>query len=206
MSKPIIYVVDDDVSVCRALSLLLKSHGFEVETFNRAKDFLTFKHFKRASCLVLDVELPDINGFAMQEPMLAQQLFIPIVFITGHGSIPMSVKAMRGGAVDFLAKPFTDKELLAAIDRAIAKNKIQNKEQAELTKIAEFIKTLSPTELEVFRLVASGMANKQIAYKRGIVLQTVKVHRSRVMQKLRAKNVTELIRLAEKAKIIPAQK
>jgi FixJ family two-component response regulator len=197
-SKPIIYVVDDDVSVCRALSLLLRSHGFKVQTFARAQDFLTAKHPKISSCLVLDIRLPDISGLALQEAMIAQQLFIPIVFITGHGNIPMSVKAMRGGAIDFLPKPFTDKELLDAIDRAIAKNKIQNKEQTEIARIWRHIKSLSPRELEVFRLVANGMLSKQIALKRGTALQTIKVHRSRVMHKMQAHTVTELIHFAQK--------
>lgn len=202
VSRPIIYVVDDDVSVCRALSLLLESHGFKVQTFARAQDFLTAKHYKASSCLVLDVRLPDINGLALQEAMLARQLFIPIVFITGHGNIPMSVQAMRGGAIDFLSKPFTDKELLEAIERAIAKSKIENKGHSDVARIWRRIKTLSPRELEVFRLVAKGMMNKQIALKRGTALQTIKVHRGRVMKKMQAKTVTELIRFAQEAGLI----
>ena len=203
--KPIIYIVDDDVSICRSLSLLLKSHGFKVETFTRAKDFLAFKHSKLLSCLVLDVRLPDIDGIALQSAIAQQKLVIPIVFITGHGNIPMSVKAMKGGAIDFLPKPFTDRELLDAIDCAITKNKIQNKEEAEIARIKRRIKTLSPRELEVFRLVASGMLSKQIAFKRGTALQTIKVHRSRVMQKMQAKTVTELIHFAQKAGITSSQ-
>jgi FixJ family two-component response regulator len=202
--SPIIYVIDDDVSICRALSLLLKSHGFKVETFTHAKDFLVFKHTKVASCLILDLRLPQMTGLALQETMTSQGLTIPIVFISGHGDIPKSVKAMRGGAIDFLPKPFTEKDLLNAIERAIAKNKIQNKEQAEISKIWRRIKTLSPRELEVFRLVSKGMLNKQIARKRGTALQTIKVHRGRVMQKMQAKTVTELIRFAEKVSLIPS--
>ena len=129
-----------------------------------AADFLAFKHLKLPSCLVLDIQLPgDMNGLMLQDAMAARQLAIPIVFITGHGDIPMSVKGMKAGAIDFLPKPFTKKELLNAIERAVAKNKTQNKEEAEITKIKRRIKTLSPRELEVFRLVASGMLNKQIA-------------------------------------------
>jgi FixJ family two-component response regulator len=199
--KPIVYIVDDDVSVRRALSLLLKTHGFKVEVFACAEDFLAFKHPKLPSCLVLDVQLPDINGLALQEAMAARQLTIPIVFITGYGDIPMSVKGMKGGAIDFLPKPFTDKALLEAIERAVAKNKIQNKDQAEIAKIKRRIRTLSPRELEVFRLVANGMLSKQIAFKRGTALQTIKVHRGRVMHKMQAKTVTELIHLAQKAGI-----
>ena len=200
--SPIIYVVDDDVSVCRAIALLLKSHNFNVETFTRAADFLAFKHPKVSSCLVLDLRLPNMNGLALQETMASLGLITPIIFISGHGDIPKSVKAMRGGAVDFLPKPFTKKELLNAIERAIKKNKIQNKEQAEISKIKRRIKTLSARELEVFRLVAKGMLSKQIARKRGTALQTIKVHRGRVMQKMQAKTVTELIHFAQKTGII----
>ena len=204
MPRPVIYVVDDDASVCRALALLLKSHGFRVETFSNAEDFLASPHPRTSSCLILDIRLPEIGGLALQDAMLAGQIFIPIVFISGYGDIPMSVKAMQGGAIDFLSKPFTDKDLLAAIDRAIAKNIIQNQEQTEKAVILERIETLSPRELEVFRFVAQGMLNKQIAAHRGTSLQTIKVHRSRVMQKMKAQTVTELIHLAEKAGIIPS--
>jgi FixJ family two-component response regulator len=203
--RPIVYIVDDDVSVGRALSLLLKSHGFKVQTFMRAADFLAFKHLKLPSCLVLDIQLPDISGLALQEAMAARQLAIPIVFITGHGDIPMSVKGMKAGAIDFLPKPFTKKKLLDAIKQAIVKNKVQIKEQAEISKIKRRIKTLSPRELEVFRLVAKGMLSKQIARKRGTALQTIKVHRGRVMQKMQAKTVTELIRFAQKTGITSSQ-
>ena len=199
--RSIIYIVDDDVSVCRALSLLLKSHGFNVQTFMRATDFLASKRLKLPSCLILDFRLPGINGFALQEVMRVRGILIPIVFITGHGDIPMSVKAMKAGAVDFLPKPFTEKKLLNAIMQAILKSKAQNKEQAEISKIKLRIKTLSPRELEVFRLVAKGMLSKQIARKRGTVLQTIKVHRGRVMQKMQAKTLTELIRFAQKTGI-----
>ncbi|MCX5678139.1 MAG: response regulator [Candidatus Omnitrophica bacterium] len=196
---PIIYIVDDDLSVCRALSLLLRSHGFKVEAFTRADSFLAYKHPKLPSCLVLDVQLPGINGLNLQEMMTQRGIAIPIIFITGHGDIPMSVKTMKAGAIDFLPKPFTKKKLLDAITLAISKSAAQNKEQAEIAKIKRRVRTLSPRELEVFRLVARGMLSKQIAFKRGTALQTIKVHRGRVMQKMQAKTVTELIRLAQKA-------
>ena len=198
---PIIYIVDDDISVCRALSLLLESHGFKVNTFTRSKDFLACKHLKVPSCLVLDIRLPDINGLTLQDTMAVRKLTIPIIFITGHGDIPMSVRAIKAGAVDFLPKPFTKKKLLNAVTLAIVKNKVQMKEQAEIAKIKRRVRTLSPRELEVFRLVAKGVLSKQIALKRGTVLQTIKVHRGRVMQKMQAKTVTELIRFAQKAGI-----
>ena len=199
--KPLIYVVDDNVSICRALALLLKSRGFKVETFTSAEDFLTYKHPKLPSCLVLDVQLPNINGLALQEAMTVRQLMIPIIFVTGHGNIPMSVKGMKAGAIDFLPKPVTEKKLLNAITLAVSRSVAQIKEQAEVSKIKRRISTLSPRELEVFQLVAKGMMSKNIAFKRGTSLQTIKVHRGRVMQKMQAKTVTELIHLAQKAGI-----
>ena len=197
--RSLIYVVDDDVSVCRALSLLLKSYGFKVQTFTRARNFLAFKHPKAASCLILDIKLPDINGLALQERMIQQGINIPIIFITGHGNIPKSVKAIKAGAIDFFLKPFTAAKLLDAIALALAESKARNKKQAESARIWRNIKTLSPKELEVFRLVVSGMLSKQIALKRGTALQTIKVHRGRVMHKMQAKTVTELIHFAQKA-------
>jgi FixJ family two-component response regulator len=204
-NRSIIYVVDDDASVCRALALLLKSHGFKVATFARAKDFLAFKHPKAPSCLMLDIRLPDINGLVLQEKMVQQGISIPIIFITGHGDVPKSVKAIKAGAINFFLKPFTASKLLDAIALAIAKSKATIKKQNETAKIWRNIKTLSPRELEVFRLVANGMLSKQIAFKRGTALQTIKVHRGRVMQKMQAKTVTELIGFAQKAGIIPSQ-
>ncbi len=199
--KTLIYVVDDDISVRRAISLLLGSHGFTVETFSCAQEFLAAKHTKSPSCIILDIQLPGIDGLALQQEMAKRQLVIPIVFITGHGDIPMSVKGMKAGAVDFLPKPFTEKTLLNAVDLAVSKSKIQNKERIEIAKIKRRAKTLSPREFEVFRFVAKGMLSKQIAYKRGTSLQTIKVHRARVMQKMQAQTVTELIRFAQLAGI-----
>ena len=198
---PIIYVVDDDISVCRALGLLLKAHEFKVETFTSAEEFLSFKHPKVQSCLVLDVRLPNINGLALQYEMAQRGIITPIIFITGFGDIPMTVKAMKAGAIDFLSKPFTDTQLLNAITLALSKSKVQNKQQAEIEKIKGRIKTLSPRELEVFHFVAQGLMNKNIASKRGTSLQTIKVHRGRVMQKMQAKTVTELIGFAQKVGI-----
>lgn len=202
-SQALIYVIDDDVSVCRALKLLLESHSFKVQTFTRAADFLVFKHLKVPSCLILDLKIPQISGIVLQGIMAAKKLAIPIVFISGHGNIPITVKVIQAGAIDFLPKPFTAKKLLNAIDRAIERNKIQTKQEAQVNKIKRRIQTLSPRELEVFHFVAQGLMNKQIASKRGTALQTIKVHRSRVMQKMQAKTVTELIGFAKKAGIAP---
>jgi len=200
-TSSIIYVVDDDVSICRALSLLLSAHGFKVETFERADTFLAFKHPKISSCLILDIRLPSINGFALQEIMAERGIITPIIFITGHGDIPMTVKAMKAGAIDFLTKPFTDDQLLKCITLALTRSQIENKKQIEVNQIKKCIKTLSPRELEVFQFVARGLMNKQIASKRGTSLQTIKVHRGRVMQKMQAKTVTELIGMAQKVGI-----
>jgi len=148
--------------------------------------------------------LPDMNGLALQEVMERKGIFIPIIFVTGHGDIPMSVRGIKAGAVDFLTKPFTKKKLLEAIRQAICKNKIQIKKLAEISKIKRRIKTLSLRELEVFRLVVKGMLSKQIARKLGTVLQTIKIHRGRMMQKMRAKTLAELVRFAQKCGIISA--
>ena len=204
MNKQIIYVVDDDPSVCKALGLLLKAHSFNVETFTSAKKFLCFKHPKAQSCLVLDIRLPDINGLALQFEMAQQGIITPIIFITGYGDIPTTVKAMKAGAIDFLSKPFTDIQLLNAITIALSKSKVQNKKQDQIAKIKGRIKTLSPRELEVFHFVAQGLMNKNIATKRGTSLQTIKIHRGRVMQKMQAKSVTELIGFAKIAGFIPS--
>ena len=203
--KPVIYVVDDEASICRAVALLLKSHGYKVEIFSSAESFLAFKHLKLPSCVVLDIRLTNMSGLALQDAMAVRKLDIPIIFITGHGDIPMSVKAMKAGAIDFLPKPFTAKKLLNAITFALTKNVIQIKELAEISKINRLIKTLTPRELEVFRFVARRLMNKEIAQKRRTSLQTIKVHRGRVMRKMQAKTVTELILLAKKADINPSK-
>jgi FixJ family two-component response regulator len=200
--QSVIYVVDDDASVRKSLALLLMANGFKAETFSCATEFMACKHPRLPSCLLLDVRLPDISGPILQETMAAEHLDIPIIFITGHGSIPMGVKAMKKGAVDFLTKPFSEKDLLDAVERALARSRNQNETSVEKEKISSRIKTLSPRELEVFHFVARGMLNKQIASRRGTALQTIKVHRSRVMRKMHAKTITELISFARQAGIV----
>ncbi len=204
--KNIIYVVDDDASVCRALTLLLSSHGFKVETFSRAAKFLEFNHPKVPSCLVLDINMPDLNGLALQEIMAQKGMGIPIIFITGYGSIPITVKTMKAGATDFLPKPFAEKDLLKAIENALSKSTTHHKEQAKIANIIRRVRLLTPRELEVFLMVAKGMLSKQIAFKRGTALQTIKVHRGRVMQKMQAKTVTELIHLAQQAGLVSSKR
>ena len=205
-SAAYIYVVDDDASVCTAVSLLLKANGYNAECFPCAEDFLNLKRPKKPACLILDISLPNINGLALQDALAERKISVPIIFITGHGDIPMSVRAMKAGAVDFLPKPFTEDKLLKAVAIAVSRNKVQNKSLAEIAKIKKRVKTLSPRELEVFRFVARGLMSKEIAGKRGISLQTIKVHRGRVMHKMKAATVTELIDFARITGIIPSQK
>jgi len=200
-SRQIAYVVDDDISVCRSLKILLEQHGFRVETFTNAAGFLDFKHLKVPSCLVLDVRMPGMSGLDLQNAMIDRQLKIPIVFITSFGTVSVSVQAMKAGAIDFLPKPFTEEKLLDAMEIAITQSKAQNKQQAEINKIKGDINTLSPRELEVFHFVTKGMLNKQIASRRGTSLQTIKVHRGHVMLKMHAKTLTELLHFAHKAGI-----
>ncbi|MDD5675592.1 MAG: response regulator transcription factor [Chitinivibrionales bacterium] len=195
---PVIYIVDDDASVRKGLGRLIRSAGYSVKTFSSAGEFLASSDPDGPACLVLDVSMPGINGLELQETVNSLESHqIPIIFITGHGDIPMSVKAMKAGAVDFLTKPFNDNELFKAIVAALKKD-IKNRETlARASTIKQNIDTLTPREHEVFALVVTGMLNKQIAGRLGIAEKTVKVHRGRVMQKMQAGSVAELVRLAQ---------
>jgi FixJ family two-component response regulator len=194
--KPIVFIIDDDASVRKSLSRLLRSAGFEAETFATAELFLEREHYDGIGCLVLDVRMPGISGIALQDELGKADYSMPIVFITGHGNIPMGVHAMKKGAVDFLAKPFEDEEFLQAVREAIAKD---TRGRAEYAEVHE----LTARERDVLRYVITGMLNKQIAYELGIAEKTVKVHRGRIMEKLGVDSVAELVRLAEKADIKP---
>jgi FixJ family two-component response regulator len=202
--RPLVYVVDDDASVRKSLGRLLQSHGFQCQAFANADDFLSFRHAAGPACLVLDLRLPGLNGLALQEEMQARNMAIPIIFVSGYGDIPTGVKAMKAGAVDFLPKPFSDRDLLDAIAVAITKGTEENKRRAEDAKIELLIKTLTPRELDVMRLVIRGMLNKQIGAELGISVKTVKVHRGRVMQKMQVESVAELVRLTAKVGITPS--
>ena len=203
-SNPIVFITDDDPSVRKGLERLIRSAGFKVETFTSSEEFLQRKpYIGGPSCLVLDVRMPGISGTDLQDTLIRKGVSLPIVFITGHGNIPMSVKAMKNGAVDFLPKPFDDKELLSAIDRAIEKCVQMRKNDAEKTKIQRRVNTLTPREYECLRWVITGMLNKQIAPKLDVTEKTVKVHRGRVMHKMQAASVAELVRLAQKCGITP---
>ena len=204
-SPPMVFVADDDLSVRKGLERLIKSVGLKVETFASAEEFLQRRPYREGpSCLVLDVRMPGLSGIDLQNELTRKDIFLPIIFITGHGDIPMSVKAMKNGAVDFLPKPFDDKTLLSAIDRAIDKDVERRKEHAEKAKIQRRVNTLTPREYEVLRWVITGMLNKQIASQLKVTEKTIKVHRGRLMQKMQVVSVAELVRLAQKCGIPPA--
>jgi FixJ family two-component response regulator len=201
-SRSLVYVIDDDESMRRSIKRLLKAHGFEAETFPSADEFLCLPRAARPSCLVLDLSLPGMSGIDLQKEMERRNLNLPIVFITGHGDIPTSVEAMKGGAIDFLPKPFSSKALIEAVERAMARARGDEKRRLERTKVERLVGILTPRELEVMKLVIKGMLNKQIASELGTSVKTIKVHRSRVMRKMEAESVAELVRLAEKAGIV----
>lgn len=193
-----IFVIDDDDSVRRSLRRLLGAVGLNVEAFESAQEFLDQEHYDGLGCIILDVRMPGLSGLQLQEDLIRRNYNMPIIFVTGHGSIPMSVKAMKAGASDFLTKPFDNQELLDAINQAIGQHKQIIQEQTELLEIKERSESLTPREREVFVRVVSGMLNKEIAYELDITEKTVKVHRARVMQKMQAESLAELVRLAEK--------
>ena len=203
-SDGIVFVVDDDESVRTALKRLLKSAGHKVITFSCAEEFFDHDHrFDVSGCLVLDIRMPGLSGLELQNQMAAAGINIPIIFITGHGNVPASVRAMKAGAVDFLEKPFDDLALLDAIHRAIAKDTRAKQAQAKIREINQRVASLTPREQEVFTLVVTGMLNKQIAFELGITESTIKVHRAQVMQKMSAESFADLVRLAEKAGVHP---
>jgi two-component system response regulator FixJ len=200
-----VFIIDDDASVRKGLSRLLRSAGYHAETYPSAEEFLRREHFDGAGCIVLDVQMPGLSGMDLQDMLNKADYSMPIIFITGHGNIPMSVQAMKRGAVDFLPKPFDDEELLEAVKKAVEKDRKTKAERAEVHDALRRIEQLTPREHEIFRHVITGMLNKQIALKLGIAEKTVKVHRGRVMEKLGVDSVAELVRLAESANIEPTE-
>jgi FixJ family two-component response regulator len=201
---PDVFLVDDDPSVRRALARLIKSAGHQVHTFASAREFLgTEAGGEQAACLVLDVRMPGLTGIDLQRQLQILNRNVPIVFITGHGDIPMSVQAMKAGAVDFLPKPVRDTDLLRAIKQALTRAVHDRTERNELEDIQRRVEKLTPREREVMALVVSGLLNKQIAFELGTVEKTIKVHRARVMEKMQAESLADLVRLAEKAGIPP---
>ena len=197
--SPTVFVVDDDAAVLKGLSRLLRSAGLAVATFPSPREFLDSHDPNTPGCLVLDVAMPELNGLELQQTLLASGHELAIIFLTGHGDIPMSVKAIKHGAVDFLTKPVSDDDLLQAVRDAIEKDRLQRQARAEVADIQQRLATLTPREREVLEHVISGQLNKQIAADLGTVEKTVKVHRARVMQKMKVQSVAELVRLAERA-------
>ena len=197
---PTVFLVDDDASVRKALTRLIKVAGYQVHAFASASEFLDYHpHADGPACLVLDVRMPGLNGLDLQRELHDANVPLPIIFITGHGDIPMSVKAMKAGAVDFLPKPVKDKDLLQAIEQALARAALDRSRLAQSQGIQKRLETLTPREREVMELVVTGMLNKQVAHKLGTVEKTIKVHRARVMEKMEVNSLAELVRVAERA-------
>lgn len=196
-----IYLVDDDPSVRKSVSRLLQSAGYLVDTFGTAEEFLAVKRVKGPGCVVLDLQMPGINGLELQKVLIAAGRAIPLVFISGHADIPTSVRAMKDGAIDFLPKPFAQKELLAAVEGAIEKGLRDQKIKNEMSYVQFRADKLTPRERQVLIHVVAGRLNKQVAIKLRISEKTVKVHRARVMEKMRAGSLAELVRLTEKANL-----
>jgi FixJ family two-component response regulator len=200
LSEPhcIVFVVDDDATIREGLRSLLRSVGLQVELFATTREFLERKRPDVPNCLVLDVRLPGMGGLDFQRQLAEAGIHIPIIFITGHGDIPMSVRAMKAGAVEFLTKPFRDQDLLDAIQVALEKDGARRRREGEITLIREHFESLTPREREILPLVVSGLLNKQIAAQIGTSETTVKVHRSQLMRKMGADSVANLVRIAEK--------
>jgi FixJ family two-component response regulator len=204
-SEPVVFIVDDDASVRKSLERLVRSVGLRGETFASASEFLQCADSDGPCCLVLDVRMPELSGLALQETLAAAGPRIPIIFISGHGDITVSVRAMKAGAVDFLPKPFNDQDLLEAIQQAIARDRQAREEWAVLQAIQRRVALLTPRERDVLALVTTGLLNKQIAAELGMSEKTVKAHRAQVMQKMQVSSVAQLVLLAAKVGLTAPQ-
>jgi RNA polymerase sigma factor (sigma-70 family) len=200
-SNPTVFIVDDDASVRDALKRLLRSVGLRCELFGLAQEFLRYRRPDLPSCLVLDVRLPGTSGLDLQRQLADAEIQIPIIFITAHGDIPMSVRAMKAGAVEFLPKPFRDQDLLEAIHIAMERDRTRRQRETEIAAVRARFETLTPREREVVAMVVSGMPNKRIATEIGITENTVKVHRSRAMDKMQALSLADLVKMVERLAI-----
>jgi len=196
----VVFLVDDDSSVRRALTRLIKSAGYDVQAFASAREFLDHRRVtdQIVACLVLDVRMPGLSGLDLQHELQATNTSLPIIFVSGHGDIPMSVKAMKDGAVDFLPKPVKDTVLLKSIDQALARAELEKGERQDLDNLQRRLNTLTPREKEVMKLVVKGLLNKQIAFELGTVEKTVKVHRAHVMDKMEVQSLADLVRVCER--------
>ena len=200
---PTVFIVDDDRGLRQAIHDLVESVGLRAESFASGGDFLRAKRMNCPSCLVLDVRLPQMSGLDFQQRLTETGIQIPIIFITAHGDIPMSVRALKSGALEFLTKPFRDQDLLDAIHQALERDRVAREQQSEIRNLQERVRTLTAREQEVMNLVVSGMLNKQIASEIGTSEATVKIHRGNVMRKMKAGSVVDLVRMADKLKPSP---
>ena len=200
-TAPIVYVVDDEPAVSISLKRLLRSVGLEARTYASAQEFLRSERPDAPGCLILDVRLPGLSGLDLQQELTAEKIDLPVIFITGHGDIPMSVRAMKAGAVEFLTKPFREQDLLEAIQRGIEQNRVTRMHNSEMRILQRRYASLTPREREVFPRVTSGLLNKQIAAQLGASEKTIKVHRGQVMQKMKAESLAHLIQMAQKLRL-----
>jgi FixJ family two-component response regulator len=201
--SPVVFIVDDDSSVRRSLERLVRSVGLKAKSFASAKEFLQTGHGQETGCLVLDMRMPGISGLELQEKMTRAGFLLPIIFISGHGTVPMSVRAMKAGALDFLQKPFDEQDLLEAVYRALDRCRKAREEHQAMETLRARVRSLTPKEYEVFTCVITGMPNKNIADRLVTAEKTVKVHRAAIMKKMGAESVAALVRMAEKAGIHP---